>query len=313
MKSFLDLWSLRSKEASSSLWDKGANLLTKTQANERIRALIGGTEPCMIARLGATELSCLRRFERDENWGAIKIALRQIKSGFNYSWPDAYQNLKLYSGFYPITKQALRRFHGEMIKAMPCVDLLGSWLQGEGSYGRLFAKAEICQLAALEPYYHENPWSGALKGQSVLVIHPFAETIRNQYLHHRDQIFSDPNVLPAFQLLTLQAVQTVGHASSTHASWFAALDWMEEKAMALHFDTAIIGCGAYGFPLAARLKSAGKKVIHLGGATQLLFGIKGKRWDAHPDASGFYNSAWTRPTFHETPKGAELVEGGTYW
>ena len=45
------------------------------------------------------------------------------------------------------------------------------------------------------------------------------------------------------------------------------------------FDVAIIGCGAYGMPLAAMLKQAGKQAIHLGGATQLLFGIKGKRWE----------------------------------
>ena len=32
--------------------------------------------------------------------------------------------------------------------------------------------------------------------------------------------------------------------------------------------------------VSARLKKAGKKTIHLGGSTQILFGIKGKRWDS---------------------------------
>lgn len=40
------------------------------------------------------------------------------------------------------------------------------------------------------------------------------------------------------------------------------------------YDIALIGCGAYGFPLAAHIKRSGKKAIHLGGALQLLFGIK---------------------------------------
>ena len=51
--------------------------------------------------------------------------------------------------------------------------------------------------------------------------------------------------------------------------------------MKIDFDVAIIGCGAYGFPLAAKLKQAGKQAIHLAGATQLLFGIKGKRWEEY--------------------------------
>ena len=45
------------------------------------------------------------------------------------------------------------------------------------------------------------------------------------------------------------------------------------------FDIAIIGCGAYGLPLAAKLKKEGRQAIHLAGVTQLMFGIKGKRWE----------------------------------
>jgi hypothetical protein len=62
------------------------------------------------------------------------------------------------------------------------------------------------------------------------------------------------------------------------------------------FDVAIIGCGAYGFPLAAHLKRLGKKAIYMGGATQLLFGIKGKRWDNYRLISNFFNEHWVRPS-----------------
>jgi hypothetical protein len=78
-------------------------------------------------------------------------------------------------------------------------------------------------------------------------------------------------------------------------------------------EVVILGCGAYGFPLAARLKTAGKQVIHLGGSTQILFGIKGARWDDHPVISSFYNEAWCRPDPRERPTGAERVEGACYW
>jgi hypothetical protein len=78
-------------------------------------------------------------------------------------------------------------------------------------------------------------------------------------------------------------------------------------------EIIILGCGAYGFPLASKLKAAGKQVIHLGGATQLLFGIKGKRWDNNPPTAALYNEYWTRPAPQEYPPGALKVEGGCYW
>jgi glycerol-3-phosphate dehydrogenase len=49
------------------------------------------------------------------------------------------------------------------------------------------------------------------------------------------------------------------------------------------YDVALIGCGAYGLPLASHVKRKGKQSIHLGGGLQLLFGIKGKRWDDNPE------------------------------
>jgi hypothetical protein len=53
----------------------------------------------------------------------------------------------------------------------------------------------------------------------------------------------------------------------------------------------------------------GKSAIHLGGEMQLLFGIKGKRWEN----SNIYNSAWTRPDPEDTPINANSIEDGCYW
>lgn len=95
-----------------------------------------------------------------------------------------------------------------------------------------------------------------------------------------------------------------------------ALDWMCQEALKIEFDVAIIGCGAYGFPLAVKLKQAGKQAIHLGGATQLLFGIKGKRWEENPVfgyVQKFFNESWVYPSESEKPQKASVVEGGCYW
>ena len=80
----------------------------------------------------------------------------------------------------------------------------------------------------------------------------------------------------------------------------------------LNFDIAIIGCGAYGFPLAAAVKRMGKQAIHLGGATQLLFGIRGNRWE-NSELRRFFNEYWVKPGIDEIPSHAGKIENGCYW
>ncbi len=88
---------------------------------------------------------------------------------------------------------------------------------------------------------------------------------------------------------------------------------MKERIRCIDFDIAIIGAGAYGLPLASFIKNMGKKAIHLGGATQLLFGIKGKRWDNLPYFRKLYNENWVRPLPDEIPDNFQAVESGCYW
>ena len=96
-----------------------------------------------------------------------------------------------------------------------------------------------------------------------------------------------------------------------YATWFEALDAMTEEIARQDFEVALLGCGAYGFPLASRIKRMGKIAVHMGGSLQTLFGIKGARWDKQ--YADMYNDAWVYPSAAETPKGFEKVEGGCYW
>jgi hypothetical protein len=126
-------------------------------------------------------------------------------------------------------------------------------------------------------------------------------------------LFPGREVLPEFELLTFRALQTLGGASDRFASWFDAFDWMCCEIEKINFDVAIIGAGAYGFPLAAFVKRLGRKAVHLGGATQLMFGIMGKRWEKDPTLKPYVNENWTRPLPAETPPSAHKVEDGCYW
>ncbi len=199
-------------------------------------------------------------------------------------------------------------------ESIPKMDLCGVWDLYMEDY-MLDKYAPMCELADLrylEPWNTngETAWSSKLIDKKVLVIHPFKETIDAQYPKHRDIFknrFSYKDILPDFELKTIKAVQSLGGENDQHASWFAAFDAMLEETRETDFDIAIIGCGAYGMPLASKIKEMGKKSIHLGGATQLLFGIWGSRWEHFPQIKALYNDSWVRPSEDEKPMRAEEV------
>jgi hypothetical protein len=91
------------------------------------------------------------------------------------------------------------------------------------------------------------------------------------------------------------------------------LEDLKKQMDAMSYDLVLVGAGLYSLPLVAHAVKRGKKGIHLGGATQLFFGIRGSRWDAMPEFQQFFNEFWTRPSAEETPAHFQQVERGCYW
>lgn len=279
-------------------------------------------EPCMIARFGSNELNALVNYKSVTKQS--RSIFKYIKGEqFDWWWNEGIVKcLHEGAGFFPPTSNKLEQFCRLMIQDIPQVNILGSWLADEQLFEKELEKAEKIHLRLLEPYWADNHWSRALEGKKVLVVHPFADDIEQQY-QKRELLFKK-NILPSFQLITIQAVQSVAAEKTTFADWFEALDYMKAQIDKVDYDICLIGCGAYGFPLAAHVKRMGKKGFHYGGALQLLFGIRGKRWE-DPNygvkewgiPSGFYsdlmNEHWIRPNNAAMPKNAQVVEGACYW
>ena len=144
------------------------------------------------------------------------------------------------------------------------------------------------------------------------------KTIVEELYKNRDKLFVNKSILPEFELITLKAVQSIGGSVDGFDCWFDALKWMEDEMDKIDYDVALIWCGAYGFCLAAHAKRSGKKAVHLGGALQLLFGIKGNRWEDknyHPvfDYTSLFNQYWVKPDQRLRPANAEQYEGACYW
>ena len=120
-------------------------------------------------------------------------------------------------------------------------------------------------------------------------------------------------MLPEFELTTLQAVQSLLATPAGHQNWFEMLAAMQQQISRIQFDCAIIGAGAYGLPLAVYVKKFGPLRSPRCRATQILFGIKGKRWETHPVISKLFNEFWNLTFRFGNPGKAGRVESGCYW
>ncbi len=304
--------------------DSKLDLVRTPQAiSDILYQILTSSSPCMIARFGANELEVL------VNYLSIKAnnhsCIKYIKGEISAWWWDEniLHNFYNNAGFFPLVDDYLCRYSELMIEDALQLDILASWLDKDYLFSKNLTNLKRTSLVAMEPYWADRPWTRALKGKRVLVIHPFAKLIEKQYLESRMQLFKNPDVLPEFELQTIQAVQSIGGDGGQFETWFDALKFMEEEIDKKDYDIALIGCGAYGFPLAAYVKRSGKKAVHIGGALQLMFGIKGKRWenpnygeDALYRKSPYlelFNEYWCRPGKEFTPVNAKKVEEACYW
>lgn len=309
---------------SSSKSDHDYGVTDPEKASDIIYNLLESGKPCMIARFGSTELIAIINYLGviNPNHSIIKfIKGEQPEWWWNENVMDQMQR---WSGFFPPTPDNMMRFGKMMIEDAKGVDILGSWINGEQYVSDYTQGAVKVHLRLLEPFWSKNPWIRVLKGKKVLVVHPFAKTIECQYRENRINIFSNSDILPEFELNTIQAVQSLGGGTNGFSDWFEALQWMEDEIDKCDYDVCLIGCGAYGMPLAAHVKRRGKQAIHLGGALQLLFGIRGKRWEdpnygvsewgiPYGSYSELMNDYWVRPDNSDKPKTSNAVEGGCYW
>ena len=286
-------------------------------AADLIREGLRREEPLMICRFGYLELKGVLTYYHGTR-GTLLTRLRKFVQGemHDFWWEDFLVHLlNLHAGLFPARDlDVIERFCRLMLEDIKQIDILGCWLGGERDLCGFFPNAALVELSDLAyPFLNEEPWSEALEGKTVLVVHPFNKSVEQQY-DRRELLFADKRVLPSFELKTIKAVQSsVGHSPGKFRDWFEGFEHMCEAINNTKFDIAIIGCGAYGLPLAAHVKRIGKKAVHLGGATQLLFGIRGRRWDKAPQFSRFCNEYWVRPLAEERPEKAESLEGGAYW
>ena len=290
------------------------DILPEVDSSFLVGEKISGSEPVAIGKIGVTELRSLyyHRFN-------VKKDIRVFND-----------RIFVNCGVFPSTEKATKRFLDELCSALPLMDIMPIYtgiyeftkqhclppvtLQYEESLILKYSpECKFIKLKGLEPYYFNNPWTKYLKNKKVLVISPFVDSIKKQY-KKRDSIWEDPRILPDFDLITLKhQLSPAINGRSDFKNWNDMVESMKESISKIDFDIALIGTGASSLPLTAHCKFLGKKAIHLGGSLQVLFGIKGSRWEDHIIGKNFYNENWISPSKKETPKLYKENEDGCYW
>lgn len=301
----------------------------RQSANDKIYNLLMTGKPCMVSRFGTVELNCVNNYlcVNNKNVNFLKKCLDYIVDNTNTPWWNAshFHYMCMNAGVFPQKKDIYVRFSQRYLEDIPEIDLLGSF-QYKEKFMPLKGNVEKVQLETLYPFFVDEPWTRCLKNKKVLVVHPFESTIRQQY-EKRKLLFANPDILPDFDLKILKAVQSAAGNKTSYESWFDALKYMQNEIDKIDFDICLLGCGAYGLPLAAYVKRIGKQAVHMGGGLQLLFGIKGKRWveeyqsiwhyrpgvDINTDYRQIFNEHWTFPLEEDVPMNAKVVENACYW
>lgn len=303
---------------SSEMFIKPDRILDADVVAQLIYDKLVSDEPCMIARFGSVELYVMTNYLGVHNKERKIWSYIQGKE-YDWWWNNVFiEQMQTNAGFFPLTVANIDRFCELMISDVPLVDILGTWRPEERYFEEELKNAYRVELELLNPYFSKTPWTLALENKKVLVVHPFAASIESQY-KRREFLFEDQRILPLLDLKTIKAVQTMGGGNKySYANWFEALDYMKSEIDKTDYDICLLGCGAYGFPLAAHVKRAGKKSVHLGGSLQLLFGIKGNRWE-DPSYNKQYNYAqlmnehWVKPREEEKSQNTQIIENACYW
>jgi hypothetical protein len=282
----------------------GVPILEPQAGNDLLGQWLQESKPRAIGKMGESELGALRRY-----------AAHRDERGICRRWGGSRRRLTVNAGVYPPDDASLSRFCAHYGGVLAELDMLAVWFHwGERrTVARRAPAATLAALTALEPFYHQRPWSRHLAGKRVLVISPFAQTIKRQYAQ-RERIWQNkPEVLPDFRLETLRCPLSAALVEPPFGSWFDAMLAMQAEMDCRVYDVAIVGAGAWSLPLASHAKSRGKWAIHLGGGTQILFGIRGRRWDGNAFLRTIYNDAWVRPDPADRPPASTLIENSCYW
>ena len=298
-------WQIKDLEKNTRLHQRNLNKLnmpTDFEVNSLISNAIKSREPFCILRPGKSEYSLVMQWDERKLFGIKKYLSNSMYKALDYN------------------EMLLRRWVNQFKEDIQIADFfscVGRKTIEEGYLVDNYVEQAIMVLGNQVETFGcmENSWLRELEGRKVLVVSPFTETMKQQY-DRKDLIWKDLNLMPDMDMRYLKSVWYIDQVDNDGFNdWFDALDYLLKEMREIDYDIALIGCGPFSIFLAADAKRKGKQAIQFGGALQLLFGIRGKRWDNDDRIKKYYNQYWVRPGDDNSPKEKNSIDldRGDYW
>ena len=273
--------------------------MTIVEGNNLISHYLRHNKPLLAGKIGITEMNILRCHHTNTYPEYLRHEVEDI------------------AGLYPFNDKTTQDFAVGLQDALRIIDLIPVWNRVIPQFeqevlNRYCPDAHRTDLQHLEPYFFDKPWTNHLKGKKIIVFSPFADSISRNF-KQLDKIWNN-KILPDFDLKTYRypfalKISPNQKYQTSNDIYLEFVDILRKET----FDVGIFGTGYTSLLFAAECKRLGKAGIHLGGATQILFGVKGQRWRDIEQFHPFFNEYWTDPLESERPTNRNLVEGGCYW
>jgi hypothetical protein len=276
--------------------------VSASEGNEAIKRALSMRSNLLVGRIGSVEMNVINRY----------LWRRQLPL-ISYAGPLRHQ-IQLNAGVFPASDADLDKFAKFYLECVDDIDIFCAWfIRGETRIIREHKFDAVTVLPALEAFSFEAPWSLNLRDKRILLVTPFVDTIKQQL--DRLSLIWGYDLFPGveFSFVRYPHSQLLMSDDRPARHWFDILGEAQAQIDDAPFDIGFVGAGAATLPLARYMKTIGKTGIAMGGALQLLFGVRGRRWDADPRFSRYFNQYWTRPLEQETPPKFRYIESGAYW
>lgn len=241
---------------------------------------------------GEHNLAASRRFQINPEKAICDL---QAFSGY-YDLENKQSNLEKFMDLYEsnVRDSSMLFAAGEFL----------NWFRTDGSDTKPIVSwlqlNRLHDFSVIEAMYRLSEWFPLLANKKILVVSPFEHSIKMQY---GKRLFSFD--YPKFEQLHIVKSPITFNSkrfscSLPNGNMFETADLLIEKIKSIDFDIALLGCGAYSMPIAHELKNMRKSHMILGGMLQMIFGIKGGRYDT-PFFNGLMNENWILPLVDDRP------------
>ena len=298
------------KEITKRFLDQKVKSIPTDLAGELAEKIRNNT-PFLLARLGGTE-------------GAIAGQYCEIMHGLRKSYEEdtvewLFSTSGVFADDYVDRIKAVDRYAELTLEGLLECDYLSAMFPTKIYMPFFFlnyAKNAVATFSDYGPTFERETaktWYAALEGRRILVVNSFTESIQQQYKRKELLAQDKAHELPDFELITYQsAVTQMGERYGSYQNSFEVLEKMIHDIDRIEFDVALIGAGAYGFPLSVAIKRMGKIAIETCGTTPYFFGVYDERFVRQNGRPNYMTDAWIRPMEHPPQKYKE-IEGGCYW